>query len=69
MEGKKCVYSVWGRKNLEERDKFENNRHSWEDDIKIDLKLNWGVAGWIMWLRVEAFRRAIVNTVINLPVP
>ena len=53
---------------MKERNKFENNRHSWEDDIKIDLKLNGGGAGWIMWLRVEAFGRAIVNTVINLPV-
>ena len=37
---------MWGKESL------ERSRHSWEDNIKMDLQdVGWGGMGWIDWLR------------------
>jgi hypothetical protein len=45
-------------------------RHTWEDNIKIDLReLGWGGMDWILLARDREQWRALVNTVMNLRVP
>ena len=45
-------------------------RHTWEDNIKIDLKeVGWGGMDWIDLAEVRNRRRAFVNAVMNLRVP
>jgi hypothetical protein len=45
-------------------------RRRWEDNIKMDLReIGWGGMDWIILTRDEDQRRALVNTVVKLPVP
>jgi hypothetical protein len=45
-------------------------RHSWEDNIKMDLRgIGWGGMDWIDLAQDRDQWRALVNTVINLGVP
>jgi hypothetical protein len=45
-------------------------RHTWEDNIKMDLReTGFGNVDWIHLARDKEMWRAIVNTVMNLRVP
>jgi hypothetical protein len=45
-------------------------RRGWEDSIKMDLgKIGFGDVDWIHWDQDRDRWRALVNTVMNLPVP
>jgi hypothetical protein len=45
-------------------------RRMWEDNIKMDLReIGWGGMDWINLAQDRDQLRALVNTVMNLPVP
>jgi hypothetical protein len=44
-------------------------RRRWEDNIKMDLSIGWGVMNWIYIAENRDQWRALVNTVMNLRVP
>jgi hypothetical protein len=45
-------------------------RHSWEDNIKMDLReIEFGDVDWIHWAQDRDRWRALMNTVMNLWVP
>jgi hypothetical protein len=45
-------------------------RRRWVDNIKIDLlEIGWGGVDWICLAQDKDKRRALVNAVMNLPVP
>jgi hypothetical protein len=45
-------------------------RRRWEDNIKMDLReMGWGGMDWIDLAQDRDQWRALVNTVMNLPVP
>jgi hypothetical protein len=45
-------------------------RHSWEDNIKMDLReIGWGGMDWIDLAQDRDQWRALVNTVMDLWVP
>jgi hypothetical protein len=45
-------------------------RHTWVDDIKIDLReIGWDGMDWIDLAPDRDQRRALVNTVMNLRIP
>jgi hypothetical protein len=45
-------------------------RHSWMDNIKIDLiEIGWDGMDWIDLAQDRDQRKALVNTVMNLRVP
>jgi hypothetical protein len=45
-------------------------RHRWEDNIKMDLReVGWGGMDWISLAQDRDRWRALVNAVMNLPVP
>jgi hypothetical protein len=45
-------------------------RRRWEDNIRMDLReIGWGGMDWINVARDRDQWRALVNTVMNLPVP
>jgi hypothetical protein len=46
------------------------SRHRWVDNIKIDLReIGWDCMNWIDLAQVRGQWRALVNTLMNLPVP
>jgi hypothetical protein len=48
----------------------ERPRHSWVDNINMDLReIRWDVVDWIDMARDRDQRRALVNTILNLWVP
>jgi hypothetical protein len=49
---------------------LERTRHRWEDNIKMDLReIEIDGANWIQLAQDRVQWRAIVDTVMNLPVP
>ena len=45
------------------------SRRRWENNIKVDLReVGWGM-GWIYLVQVKDSWRALLNVVMNLPVP
>jgi hypothetical protein len=51
---------------------LERRRHSWMDNIKIDLReiwVGWGGMDWIYQAQERDQWRALVNTVMSLRVP
>jgi hypothetical protein len=45
-------------------------RHRWEDNIKMDLReVGWGSMDWIHQAQNRDEWRALMNMVMNLPVP
>jgi hypothetical protein len=57
---------------LRERDHLEDPGRMWEDNIKMDIQeVGWG-GGHMDWIDLAQNRnrwRAVVNVVMNLPVP
>jgi hypothetical protein len=45
-------------------------RSRWEDNIRMDLReIGWGDTDWIDLVQDRVRWRAVVNTVMNVPVP
>jgi hypothetical protein len=55
----------WG--DLREGDHLGNS-HRWEDNIKMDLEVGWGM-DWIELAQDRDRWRAVVNAVMNLRIP
>jgi hypothetical protein len=54
----------------EEKRPLRRPRHRWVDNIKMDLReIEWGNMDWIVLPQDRDQWRALVNTVMNLPVP
>jgi hypothetical protein len=54
----------------EGRRPLERPRHSWEENIKMDLReVGWGGIDWINLAQNRDRWRAVVNAVMNLRVP
>jgi len=68
MGERRGVYRVWVGK-LERKILLGRPRHSWEDNIKMDLKeVGCGGMDWIELAQDRDRWRALVNAVMNLRV-
>jgi hypothetical protein len=69
MWAKKNAYRILVEKPEEERPRGKPGRR-WEDNIKLDVReIGWGGMDWIDLAQVRVQWRALVKTVMNLPVP
>jgi len=69
MRDKRGLYSVLVGKPLGKRP-LGRPRHRWEDNVKIDLQeVECGDMDWIELAQDKDRWRALVNAVMNLPVP
>jgi hypothetical protein len=63
------TYKISIRKPEGERPRGRHRR-SWENEIRMDLEeIRWGIMDWVHIVQGRDKRRALVNTVMNLPVP
>jgi hypothetical protein len=69
MGERRGVYRALVRK-LEEKRPLGRPRHRWEDNIKVDLQeVGGGGMDWIELAQDRGRWRALVNAVMNFPVP
>jgi hypothetical protein len=69
MREKRNAYRIFVRKPEGKRP-LGRPRRRWVDNIKMDLReIGWGSMDWIDLARDRDQWRALVNTVMNLPVP
>jgi hypothetical protein len=55
--------------NLKGRDHFGSPRYRWEDNIRMDVsEIGWEGVEWMLLDQDRDQWRAVVNTVMNLPV-
>jgi hypothetical protein len=66
-EGRDAYRILVGRP--EGRRPLGRHMHRWEDTIKMDIQVGWGVMEWIDLAEERDGWRALVNVVINLWVP
>jgi hypothetical protein len=68
MGEERNVYRVWMGKPEGKRP-LESPRHRWEDGIRMDLReIGWRSVEWIQLAQDRDRWRAVVNTVMSLPV-
>jgi hypothetical protein len=69
LEEKRNVYRMLAGK-LERKRPLRRHRRRRENNIKMDLReIGWGVMDWIHLAQDRDQWWAVVNTVMNLPVP
>jgi len=71
MGDQKCIQKFWQKKKKFERKRpLRRTRHSWENNIKIDLTKTGHISMWtgFIWLRIGSSGRHLVNMVMNLQV-
>jgi hypothetical protein len=64
---KRRAYGILVRRP-EGRQPLRKPRHRWEDNIKMDLEVGWGM-NWIELAQDRDMWRAVANAVMNLRVP
>jgi hypothetical protein len=69
MGEKRNAYRLFVRKPERKRP-LRRQRRRWEDNIRMDLEeIEWGDVDWIRLAQDRSTWRALVNAVMNLPVP
>jgi hypothetical protein len=70
QSGNFCICSRNLAGKPEKKRPFGRRRHSWEDNIKMNLEeIGWEGVDWIRMVQDRDQWRTVVNTVMNLRVP